>query len=251
MKKVVREQKIRGSKARCLELTSMAPDYVAAIMKEVASPFAEIDPEHDIWMPKGFFDSKEAKLDKCALFLPADIRRTLTEWWLEFPRGANTPNWDIVSTCMIAGKPGLIAVEAKANDGETKVEGKSEGASLHSKANHKRIGSAIAEANAGLNSIIPGWSLSRDTHYQLCNRFAWTWKIASLGVPVVLVYLGFLNASEMADVGQPFDSSLSWEKHIRDHSKSIVPESAWGKRLQTGATPMFAVIASLELECAS
>ena len=108
MKKVVREQKIRGSKARCLELTSMAPDYVAAIMKEVASPFAEIDPEHDIWMPKGFFDSKEAKLDKCALFLPADIRRTLTEWWLEFPRGANTPNWDIVSTCMM-GKRKLKA----------------------------------------------------------------------------------------------------------------------------------------------
>ena len=40
-------------------------------------------------------------------------------------------------------------------------------------------------------------------HYSLCNRVAWAWKLAQLGVPVVWVYLGFLNATEMLDQGQP------------------------------------------------
>jgi hypothetical protein len=253
MKKAVKEQGIRGSKARCLELTSRDPNEVASILNRLVFPFAEVDPMHDIWMPKGFSHQKEAMLDKdtCAQFLSVDIRRKLRDWWLIYP--AKTPTWDLVSTCLIDGKRGLIAVEAKAHDDEAKVEGKGEDedASLHSQANHSRIGSAIAEANVGLNSIIPGWSLSRDNHYQLCNRFAWTWKIATFGVPMVLVYLGFLNASEMVDVGHPFDSILSWEKYLRDYTKSIVPVSAWGKKLQTSEAPMFAVITSLELEWAS
>jgi len=41
------------------------------------------------------------------------------------------------------------------------------------------------------------WQLSRDSLYQLANRFAWAWKIASLGVPVALVYLGFIAADQM------------------------------------------------------
>ena len=65
------------------------------------------------------------------------------------------------------------------------------------KANHNQIGDAIQQANHGLEPLLPGWDLSRDSHYQLSNRFAWSWKIASMGVPVVLVYLGFLNADEM------------------------------------------------------
>jgi crotonobetainyl-CoA:carnitine CoA-transferase CaiB-like acyl-CoA transferase len=45
---------------------------------------------------------------------------------------------------------------------------------------------------------LPGWSLSVDSHYQICNRFAWAWKIASLGVPVVLIAAIF--ATETADI---------------------------------------------------
>lgn len=35
----------------------------------------------------------------------------------------------------------------------------------------------------------------------MSNRFAWAWKLATMEVPVVLVYLGFLNATEMGDQG--------------------------------------------------
>jgi hypothetical protein len=60
-----------------------------------------------------------------------------------------------------------------------------------------------------------GWTLSRDSHYQLTNRFAWAWKLASMGVPVVLGYLGFQGAAEMKDrenrsLITPTGHALTW-----------------------------------------
>jgi len=104
-----------------------------------------------------------------------------------------------VSTCKIAGRDGLLLIEAKAHDRELEEEGKRPGDSD----NHKQIGAAIEEANRELNAIIPGWHLSRYSHYQLSNRFTWAWKLAALGTPTILAYVGFLGATEMVDQGQP------------------------------------------------
>jgi hypothetical protein len=41
------------------------------------------------------------------------------------------------------------------------------------------------------------WALSRDWCYQMSIRFAWAWKLAGLGKPVILIYLGFLAYDEM------------------------------------------------------
>jgi hypothetical protein len=79
-----------------------------------------------------------------------------------------------------------------------------------------------------LNEALTGWNLSQDSHYQLANRFAWSWKLASMGIPVVLVYLGFLSASEVNDLGMTFADSADWSRVILEHSRNIVPERAWG-----------------------
>ena len=52
-------------------------------------------------------------------FLPDPLPQQLKEWWLKRPLRANTPNWDLVSTCKIAGRDGLLLIEAKAHDRET------------------------------------------------------------------------------------------------------------------------------------
>jgi len=145
-------------------------------------------------MPRGLMKPQETKLVDSSDFLPPDMCKELTEWWLEKTRGANLPNWDIASTCTIEGMKGLLLVEAKAHDKELSEAGKSQSTTDNSKKNHDRIGIAIEQANTGLNSVLNGWALSRDSHYQLSNRFAWSWKLTNLGMPVVLVYLGFLNA---------------------------------------------------------
>ncbi len=154
------------------------------------------------WMPRGKpvrmaggWDKKpaaEARLDRDLGFVGPEVQRHLRDWWLSvvLPR-ANTPNWDVASTCRIEGKEGLLLVEAKAHQNELSRAGKGKKPSTENgRKNHERIGSAIEQANAGLGSVTRGiWGLSRDHHYQLANRFAWSWKLAMLGVPVVLLYI--------------------------------------------------------------
>jgi hypothetical protein len=93
---------------------------------------------------------------------------------------------------------------------------------------HDAIGVAISEARDGLDRATSlSWQIDRDSHYQLSNRVAWSWKVATLGVPVVLVYLGFLRAHEMADLGTPFADHADWEQQLRAHAVSSVPDTAW------------------------
>ena len=233
-----------GSRLRCLMLTTLPRRSVAAALQSLVDPLGEVNPDRHHWTPMGLLNSEEAKLGECPNFLTPELREQLTSWWLVNRRGANTPNWDIVSTCAIEGREGLLLIEAKAHDTEARREGKSKGDAE----NDARIGTAIAEANSALLGTSSGWAISRETHYQLSNRFAWAWKVASLGVPVILVYLGFLNADEMAHRGQPFTSDRKWRTVMLNHSANLVPESAWEARLQTVQAPMWALLRTMELK---
>jgi hypothetical protein len=114
-------------------------------------------------------------------------------------------------------------VEAKAHTKEAKQEGKTQG----NAENECQIEEAIRQANSTLNAIMPGWALTEDSHYQLCNRFAWASKVASMGIPTILVYLGFLHCNEMTDCGTPFNSSKDWEQSLKGHSAGVVFPNAW------------------------
>jgi hypothetical protein len=241
----------RGSFPRCLLFVDGNQTIVAdKLTKLVGLPDVYFEAK-DFWMPQGLPVPKandmwdmtaveEAKLldsiGKSRHFLSDQQREELTKWWLA-REARNTPNWDIASTCTIGERDGLLLVEAKAHEAELNQDGKplDKVASDSSKANHKRIGRAISAASAGLNTAMAGWNLSRDSHYQLANRFAWAWKLASMGVPVVLVYLGFICASEMKDRGEPFADSADWSRVVLKHSRNIVPEQAWGRDIEIGS----------------
>ena len=225
-------------------LTSLHRNHVARVLSSLVSPVASVDESEHRWLPGGLLNPAEPKLGECQDFLTSEIREKLTSWWLVNRWGANTPNWDIVSTCRVDGGDGLILVEAKAHDKELKPDGKSTG----DKENHEQIGAAIREANTALNDIYPGWSINRDSHYQLRNRFAWAWKVASLGVPVILIYLGFLHADEMSARGGPFHSYVDWRASLLEHGKTLVPKAGWERRLQTNGAPLWAMIRSLDLQ---
>jgi hypothetical protein len=195
-------------------------------------------------MPRGFLDPKESTLEEIQQLLAPIHCQELTDWWLARPRGATKPNWDIASTAMISGQKGIILIEAKAHHAELSDAGKSPGGNPE---NSDTIQAAIRQANTGLGGAQAGWNLTTDKHYQLCNRFAWSWKIASFGVPVILVYLGFLNVEEMSDVGQPFRSATEWSDAIRSHSDGIVPSAAWEHPIDVNGTPMRAVIRAASL----
>ena len=245
----------RGSRPRCIALVDGSREAVSSRLTDLINlPDVVIRPD-DIWMPVGKpsmrgsrwddTPAKEARLDRDTGFIPDRGRIALKEWWLSVPRGANTPNWDLASTCTVEDRQGLLLVEAKAHATELSAAGKSLPTTENGWKNHERIGLAIAESSSELQRECGGaWSLSRDDRYQLSNRFAWAWKIAALGTPVALVYLGFLNADDMRRDGPLFQTHDDWANAVRQHAVGAVDDSCWGRRLQVRNVPLFPLIRS-------
>jgi hypothetical protein len=189
-------------------------------------------------MPQGFDVTDEAELHNAPRLLPSEICKTLLSWWLVANEGnPRTPNWDIASTCSIGGKEGLLLVEAKAHDKElideeTGRKNIAPPVSIAARRNHQRIGWCIQDANLALcGETQLSWALSRDWNYQMCNRFAWCWKVAESGLPVILVYLGFLNAGDMADgTRKPLADAEEWQKLVESHSKPLFSKEVWNRK---------------------
>jgi hypothetical protein len=205
-------------------------------------------------MPQGFADLEEAQLHKAPRLLLPAINARLSEWWLPADRqDAMTPNFDIASTCTIDGAPGLLLFEAKAHHTELMNEAAgrrlAEDDSIARKASHATIGAAIESARIGLEAATRlKWHISRDSHYQMSNRFAWSWKLTELGIPVVLVYLGFVKANDMSKPGEvPFADAGAWEALTRSQSAPLFPGEVWDRRWPVKGVPLIPLIRSLEL----
>jgi hypothetical protein len=213
------------------------------------------------WLPEGLpvqrsdgswdvSPAREAKLDKPNALLTESESQQLSKWWLAHSGAANTPNWDIASTCKVAGRNGILLVEAKAHAAELMngVKGKQldAGASDNSFANHIKIGQAIADSAAQIQrSTGEPCAISRDRHYQMSNRFAVAAKLTEIGYPVVLIYLGFLNASEMAPQ-ELLTSDEMWSSVVKEHSAAIDVTGFWDKRWQVNGQPFLPLIRSID-----
>jgi hypothetical protein len=248
----LRPREQRGSKPRCHLLTHGPANEVSARLTTLAAPFATVSGE-DRWMPQGFIDHEEAQLHRAARLVTPAIGDKLKSWWLApASESGRTPNFDIASTCTIDGASGLLLVEAKAHGKELNKQAAGRlikpDSSEDRKASHRKIGAAIDEARSGLDQMtsLP-WKISRDRCYQMSNRFAWAWKLAELGIPVVMIYLGFLRADEMRDQGQPFADPDAWERLVRAHSAPLFPTQVWGQKWGTPPFMIVPLIRSLEI----
>lgn len=236
----------RGSRKHVLDWTSR-PNFPTEFRELISS--SKLTLSHpSVWQPRGHSEPAEARLEDCgARFVPgADCWEKLSNWWLAHRRGANTPNWDLVVACDIECKPGLILVEAKAHERELDWDGKHQlqGRSIKSSENHARIGQAIAEASGELGKIIPGVNISRDSHYQLANRLAYSWKLASMGIPIILVYLGFTGDRGIEDVGPSLRDHAHWESIIHSYTAGVLPDGFIGQRLHVGNSHMRMIVRS-------
>lgn len=237
----------RGSRKHILDWTGHEKGAFLASLNELLRPTGAAVGPSDVWMPQGYDRPKEVKLHAgYSPFLSPAQKRLLLDWWLVHKRGANVPNWDLVATCSIEGQPGLILVEAKAHENELDPVGKvlRPDASANSRANHQRIGQAIEEARQALDRIIPGVGISRDSHYQLSNRVAFAWKLASLGVPTILVYLGFIGDTGIQDVGPYFENESHWQETVRNYVAQILPSGFLERPIPCSAATMQMLIRS-------
>ena len=162
-------------------------------------------------------------MDKAPNLLPKQDRDALRGWWLAVSRpSTRTPHWDIACTCTVDGRRGLLLVEAKAHTQELKIEDQVTARGL----NRERIAQCIEEANVSLsNQTKVDWALSHEYRYQMANRFAWSWRLTQLGYPVILVYLGFLQAEEMST---PFCDHAEWEGLVKSYSLPIISRRGLG-----------------------
>jgi hypothetical protein len=80
----------------------------------------------------------------------------------------------------------------------------------------------------------------------MSNRFAWAWKLTELGLPVVLIYLGFLNANEMADQGKSIVDQEDWERLVKSHSEKLIASEVWGQQWTCNGYPFIPLIRSVE-----
>ena len=157
--KQLSENRRRGSYPRCLLLVDGEKGAVAERLTRLVSlPDVRVAND-DLWMPKSLPRQKpdgtwdmtlcdEAELGKAEGFLDAGEREAIKAWWLAVRKQARTPNWDIVSTCKVGARKGLLLVEAKAHANELEILGKreSQDARQGTRKNHAQIGAAIAEA---------------------------------------------------------------------------------------------------------
>ena len=252
--------KKRGSRPRCILLTDGRRAEVAARLTHlVAIPEVVISPA-ERWLPggkpvlreNGQWDdtpAQEARAGELVSLLPfskarqGEVKKEVLDWWLARRRGrVNTPNWDLASACHIKGQPGLLLVEAKAHSEELRP--KRDRCYSKNPANRERIHQAIEQANAALTKATGNpWHLSPDHHYQLSNRFAWAWRLADLGVPVVLLYLGFRNAQEMISADtELFQSAEQWATAVREYGAGVVDNACWGQGLDIGGTPLLPLL---------
>ncbi len=219
------KREFKGSRLRCLQLTSMGRDKLQGFLGGLVAPHASI-PDDFYHVPRGFLDPNESVLAERDGFSEEIVRAfvELKKWWLVLENGT-LPNWDLVSTCEIGGKRGLLLVEAKAHKAELK--GKTDRSKVASE-NRGSIQEALDKAGASLGVEQAGFQLSLNEYFQLSNRFAFSWKLATMGIPVVLIYLGFLDAEEMTDGSRVIlRSARHWEDCVKKESASHIPPAAW------------------------
>jgi hypothetical protein len=229
----------RGSRKHVLDWTAQEcfPSELASLVHPVRIAFND----KSTWMPRGHSAPREARLETFGRKVLPEHRAAwdaLRDWWLKHARGANTPNWDVAVRCEVDGRPGLVLIEAKANEPELGSGGKpsAKRASDRSRENHDQIRDAIVDARQALGKWFPAIGIDRDKHYQLSNRIAFAWKLASLGIPTVLLYLGFVGDHGMH---RHFRDAAHWDECFKSHLREVCPDEILEETIDLETAPMW------------
>lgn len=212
-------------------------DGVSITTKDVSSPNAQI-PSKEVTLStflRQNFDQKKAV--------------AITDWWIK--HGTATPKWDLISTCTIDGKRGILLVEAKAHHGELKKDKKllKKDASIETEQNHEQIYNVIDNVKKQLNYKISDITISRDKCYQFSNRVAHAWWLANQGIPVVLLYLGFLKVDDLNENNKKpkyklFTSHEKWKTCFEEHTKLVGASELIDKTIDCGESSFITICRS-------
>jgi len=148
------------------------------------------------------------------------------DWWTPF--GGKAPTWDLLCPITFTGTLGLLIVECKAHQSEmvqSRRTLKLAEMSISSFRNHVSIARKLLDANCALDRLGFGrYALSLSVAYQLSNRIAYLHHLASLGVPTVLMYLGWLRSPDCRGA-RPFQDHAAWNDAVTFQFEKIGPRA--------------------------
>jgi len=276
-----------GSRRRILELTSAPNAVVAEILSGLIKGYGTVG-AGDVWSPNGKRAPAPVRLGETTGFLKNPEHKTaLREWWVsdgpvlnraltqrqtggrEGGKPTRLPAFDLVSTyspvndeihnsaIQQSRNSAILVISAAAHIGELN----SDHAHQREKPALPQIRKALAEASSGWNALLEkragdyGYKLSHrvklstDAHYRLSCNFAVAWKLAQLGVPTILCYLGFLDALELAEDGRLiFGNRAMWVKCVFEKTSKPVPEEIWDATFEVpGGAPVTVLRKSLSI----
>ncbi len=226
---------MKGSQKHMFDLIN-SKKVIDVFNEKLSHIDVQISSEKDYYLPNEI-NLSESQL---TVFLKSqyneEISQKLRIWWLGDSNKGKLPTWDFISTCTINGARGLLLVEAKAHVSELSKSGKyvRKDASQESITNHSKITHAINESNLDIRETYPRINISVDRCYQLSNRIAFSWWLAQHGIPVVLVYLGFLKANDMENKYKVFTNTQEWNKYLDKHLKVVGADELKNKNVECG-----------------
>ena len=105
---------------------------------------------------------------------------------------------------------------------------------------------AIQQASVGITNSGYLNSISRDRCYQLSNRVAHAWWLANEGIPVVLLYLGFLNVQNMNNGKNIlFQSPMDWDNCFLTHAKKVGVDALVNQNVVVGKSHFQLLVKSI------
>lgn len=213
---------MKGSKKRILDLIE-SDNLINKLNEKLSHLNVTIDSETDLHFPNKNVKNESQLTTFLKKSHGENLSNELRAWWLANSNKGKLPTWDFISTCKINESKGLILVEAKAHASELIKFGKTlnKNASEGSTKNHECIEKAINAANSALKKENKDINISVDSCYQLSNRIAFSWWLAEQGIPVVLVYLGFLDVKDMEEKHKIFTNANDWEEHLNKYLKRV------------------------------
>ena len=231
-----------------IQILSESPKYLQTINSLIKNTGAVVTAD-DIRRPDPPKNTKEFELRN---FLPhafdEKLGKDIESFWLaSVTKNTKTPEWDLISTCTLNGKKGILLVEAKAHRLEIEIERKPEKIALDFGKNFEKKKQNFIHINEDLNKSFPGIDLSVEKCSQMSHHIAHAWWLASRGIPVVLLYLGFLNADEKKRRSKRnYHSDEDWYQSFFSAAKVIGADKMIDKRIDCGESSFTFITGSLD-----
>ena len=113
-------------------------------------------------------------------------------------------------------------------------------------ANQVSVENAINEANTSISKTVKDIKLSTENCYHLSSRIAEAWWLASKGIPVVLLYVGFLNDEKLSfKKHNIFTTDAEWQDLFKKHTEKVGVDKLLEKSIDCGAASFTTIVRSI------